>query len=87
MYLTNIQQNQGKLRGFFQGLGMAGPFTGTVSLAEHVQFTVKVQAEDTTLVFLGDIKIGGDMVGNFAVLGHQGSNTGETGIWNIAARS
>src|SRR5260221_3811044 len=85
MYLTNIQQNQGKLRGFFQGLGMAGPFTGTVSLAGHVQFTAKVQAEDTTLVFLGDIKIGGDMVGNFAVLGQQGCKTGETGIWNIAA--
>ena len=85
MYLTNIQQNQGNLRGFFQGLGLVGPFTGTVTPSGHVQFKVRVHAEDTTLVFLGDIKIGGDMVGNFAVLDQQGSNTGEAGIWNIAA--
>jgi len=85
MFLTHIQQSQGSISGFFQGLGLVGPFNGTVNTAGHLHFTVKVQASNTTLSFDGDIKIGGDMVGSFDVLDQYGHRTGEAGAWNVAS--
>jgi len=85
MFLTQVQQNQKSIRGEFQGLGLVGPFTGTVTPAGHVEFMVKDTTADVTMAFEGDIKIGGDIVGTFAVLDRNGSHTGETGLWNVAA--
>lgn len=85
MFLTHIQQNQGSIQGYFQGLGQVGPFKGTVTPSGHVQFKIPVQASKTTLLFEGDIKIGGDMTGNFEVLNQQGQQIGEYGPWNVAA--
>ena len=85
MYLAAVKQNQASLSGFLQALGLAGPFRGTVTSSGQVQFAVKVKASDMTLVFSGDIKIGGDMVGTFVVLDQRGDKTGESGIWNVAA--
>ncbi len=86
MFLTQVEQNQGNLRGSFQGLGLVGPFKGTVTPSAQVRFTVKVHAGEETLAFEGDIKIGGDIVGSFDVLDRNGDRTGESGIWNVAAR-
>jgi len=85
MSLTNMQQSQGNIHGFFQGLGLAGPFTGTVTPAGHIQFTLLVYAGNTVLAFEGDIKIGGDIAGTFEVFDH-GHFTGESGLWYVAAR-
>jgi len=85
MFLTHLQQNQGHIRGDFQGLGLVGTFTGTVNAAGQVHFVVKVTTSDETLAFEGDIKVGGDIVGTFNVLDHNGSQTGESGLWNVAA--
>src|SRR6266446_8360572 len=38
MFLTNIRQSQGHIGGLFQGLGLVGSFTGTVTPAGHVLF-------------------------------------------------
>jgi len=84
MFLTNIRQSQGHIGGLFQGLGLVGSFTGTVTPAGHVLFTVEVNAENRVISFDGDIKIGGDIVGTFSVL-DQGHFTGESGAWNIAS--
>jgi len=84
MFLTNIQQNRGGISGYFQGLGMVGPFKGSVTPTGHVQFTVKVLSGTTTLAFEGDIKIGGDMAGSFKVLDQHGQPTGESGMWNVS---
>src|SRR5258706_5355667 len=86
MFLNQIHQKQGHISGIFQGLGLVGSFTGTVTPAAHVLFTVEVPTEKMTLSFDGDIKIGGDIVGTFSVL-NQGHFTGESGIWNIASNS
>jgi hypothetical protein len=86
MFLNQIHQRQGHISGIFQGLGLVGSFTGTVTPAAHVLFTVEVPTEKMTLSFDGDIKIGGDIVGTFSVL-NQGHFTGESGIWNIASNS
>jgi eukaryotic-like serine/threonine-protein kinase len=85
MFLTHVQQNGGSISGYFQGLGLAGPFKGTVTSTGHVQFTMTVRAGGATLSFDGDIKIGGDMTGNFEALDQHGQRTGEAGIWNVAS--
>ncbi len=85
MFLTNIQQSQGNIRGSFQGLGLVGPFKGTVTPSGHIQFTMTIYSGSMTLAFEGTIKIGGDMVGTFKVLDQSGHFTGESGLWNVAS--
>ena len=84
MFLTNVQQNQGNIHGVFNGLGLAGTFTGTVTETGHVQFRVTIQGGNSTLAFTGDIKVGGDLVGSYQVLDQRGQPTGDSGIWNLA---
>ncbi len=86
MSLTNIHQSQGHIGGLFQGLGLVGSFTGTVTPAGHILFTVEVSSENRVISFDGDIKIGGDIEGTFSVL-DQGHFTGEYGAWNIASNT
>jgi len=85
VFLTAIQQNQGVMQGSFQGLGLVGPFKGTLTPSGQVQFTLYAYAGEITLLFEGNIKIGGDMAGSFAVLDQHGQRTGEAGLWNVAA--
>lgn len=87
LLLTNIQQNLGDMHGAFQGLGFVGLFKGTVTSTGQVHFTVTIYAGEETLAFDGTIKVGGDMVGSFAVLNQHGQRTGESGLWNVAANS
>ena len=88
VFLTQIQQNGGNISGYFQGLGLNGPFKGTVTPNGHVQFTVTVNwAGASTLSFEGDIKIGGDIAGTFKALDQHGQFTGESGIWYGSANS
>jgi len=82
LFLTNMKQSQGTIQGSFQGLGLVGPFKGTVSAAGSVHFTVSVYGGTETLSFDGTIKIGGDIVGMFDALDPNGNKTGESGIWN-----
>jgi len=83
--LTAIQQNGEGIHGSFQGLGLVGPFTGTVTPSGQVRFTVSIYAGEATLVFEGSIKIGGDMAGSFAAVAQEGQRTGEGGLWNVSA--
>jgi len=85
MVLTHIQQSQGSIQGYFQGLGFVGPFKGSITPSGHLQFKVAVRAGQSTLSFEGDIKVGGDIVGSFEVLLSQGQPTGESGLWNVAS--
>jgi len=85
MVLTHIQQSQGSIQGYFQGLGFVGPFKGSITPSGHLQFKVAVRAGQSTLRFDGDIKVGGDIVGSFEVLLGQGQPTGESGLWNVAS--
>ncbi len=84
MFLDSVQQKQANFHGYFQGLGLVGPFTGSVTSAGRVRFSVSIQGGNTTLVFIGDIKVGGDIVGSYKVLDQRGQWTGEYGIWNVS---
>jgi eukaryotic-like serine/threonine-protein kinase len=83
LFLSQIQQNQENIRGFFKGLGLAGPFKGTVTSTGHLQFTVRIFAGQASLSFEGTIKVGGDIQGSYQVLDQNGHLTGEFGIWNV----
>ncbi len=85
LFLTSIQHNGGNISGYFQGLGLNGPFKGTVTTHGHLDFTVSVNWTGvSTLEFKGDIKIGGNIAGTFAALNQQGQPTGEGGPWYAA---
>ena len=85
LFLTQIQQNGGSISGLFQGLGLVGPFKGTVTPTGKVQFTVTVQAGASFLSFDGDIKIGGDITGTFTALNQNKQPTGESGPWYLSS--
>jgi serine/threonine protein kinase len=87
LFLTGIQQNGGNISGYFQGLGLNGPFKGSVTTDEKVNFMVSVQSGASTLSFEGSIKVGGDLVGSFKVLNQQGQPTGDFGEWNASSTS
>ncbi len=84
LFLTQVHQNNGNIMGYFQGLGLAGPFTGTVTHTGHLQFTVAVPGGSSFLSFDGVIKIGGDITGTFEALNQQRQFTGESGPWNAS---
>ena len=81
LFLTNIKQSGGNITGTFQGLGLVGPFKGTVSAGGKVHFTVSVYGGTEILSFDGTIKIGGDIAGTFDALDPNGNKTGESGDW------
>ena len=87
LLLTSVQQNHGRFSGFFQGLGLAGPFKGTVTTSGIIHFTVEIYNGSATLSFEGAIKIGGDMAGSFNTLNQSGQRTGESGLWNVSISS
>ena len=81
LYLTQIQQNpaNGDITGHFQGLGLSGTFTGTVTPAGILHFIVKIEVGN--MVCDGKIKVGGDLEGNFKIVDQQGNKLGEYGPW------
>jgi len=88
MSLTDIQQNGGSISGNFKGLGLVGTFKGTVTTHGEVDFTVTVNwAGVSTLEFKGNIKIGGELTGEFYAYNQQGQRTGEFGIWDVFSTS
>jgi serine/threonine protein kinase len=85
MYLANVQQSRGRISGTFQGLGLVGTFSGTITSSGKVHFTMMNSSTNQTLAFEGTIKTGGDIVGTFSVLDQNGYQTGESGLWNLAS--
>ena len=85
LYLMQVHQNQGNFAGTFQGLGLVGPFTGTVTPAGNVHLVIHYGAG--SLIFDGAIKIGGDMEGNFYAVDQQERRIGEYGLWYVSAAS
>jgi len=83
MYLNNIQQKQDAITGSFRGLGLTLPFTGKVTKDQKITFQVFIQQTSVTLVFNGNIKVGGDIAGSFQSKGPDGQDVQEFGPWNV----
>jgi eukaryotic-like serine/threonine-protein kinase len=85
LYLGQVRQERNNIGGNFQGLGQVGSFTGIVNSSGSVRFIVKYGTG--SLIFDGDIKVGGDIGGTFYAVDAQGQNIGEYGPWYASATS
>ena len=83
MYLYNIQQKQDSITGSFRGLGLTLPFNGKVTKDQKINFKVFIVQTSVTLIFDGNIKVGGDIAGSFQSKGPDGQNVQEFGPWNL----
>ncbi len=78
-----VRQDQNSMSGNFQGLGLVGSFTGIVTHSGSVHFIVKFGTG--SFIFDGEVKVGGDIEGNFYAVNQQGQNIGEYGLWYASA--
>ena len=85
LYLMQVLQDHKSILGNFQGLGLVGSFTGTVTPSGIVHFVVKYSTG--ALIFDGDIKVGGDMEGTFYAVDQKGQSVDEYGLWYVSATS
>lgn len=81
--LTGIQQRQGSICGYFNGMPVNGLFTGTITTNGHIQFTIPGSTGQTIYSFDGQLTPGGVMVGSYC-----GSRVGTRqctsyGLWSI----
>ena len=84
MALSSIQQQATTIRGNFVGLGLSGPLTGSITTGGHIQFQVMIYGNSETLVFEGNIKLGGSMAGSYRILNSNHEFTGEYGLWSVS---
>ncbi len=82
--LLNIQQQQEKIQGTLQGLGLVGTFQGMVTSDNQIFFTMPLYSGTEKLVCSGFIKVAGDITGTFQIFDQQGNTTGESGVWNAS---
>lgn len=85
LYLIQVRQDRNSISGNFQGLGLVGLFTGTVTSSGRVHFIVKFGRG--SLILDGDIKVGGDLEGNFYTVDQQGQSISEYGLWYASTTS
>ncbi len=84
MTLSGVQQGGGNMRGYFTGLGVSGPFQGTVTTSDQVQFQVTVYSGNATIAFEGTIQFGGNIAGSYQILNQEKQFTGESGVWSVS---
>ncbi|HLZ55840.1 MAG TPA: serine/threonine-protein kinase [Ktedonosporobacter sp.] len=90
MSLSQIQQDGPTIHGsFFVGPGLVGngPFTGAVTTAQKIQFTVPSVGGHLPLLFQGQIKSDGSMAGTYC--SYEGNNqcnnaAGGYGDWQLS---
>src|SRR5207249_783031 len=92
--LTEVRQSQGKMSGYLvlgSGLQGSGPFSGTVDIAKHLQFTVTDAAGHTTLFFQGAMQSATHLSGDYYQCSPNPTQNGQCsrapgnyGIWSVA---
>lgn len=83
MSLTGLQQSQDAISGYFTGLQLSGPLTGTVNNSRHIQFTVLDSAGHPILSFDGAMQSGGSLSGNYCRLNQARQCSGDYGLWSV----
>jgi serine/threonine protein kinase len=87
MSLTGLQQSQDAISGYFTGLQLSGPLTGTVNNSRHIQFTVLGSAGHPILSFDGAMQSGGSLSGNYCRLNQARQCSGDYGLWSVVPAS
>jgi eukaryotic-like serine/threonine-protein kinase len=89
----SIQQNSGTINGNFRvnsPLQGSGPFTGSVTTTDRIQFIVHSSQVTAPLYFWGTVQTDGSMQGNYCSLdrtNHCNPNAGGAGYWNAGPAS
>jgi tRNA A-37 threonylcarbamoyl transferase component Bud32 len=85
----SIQQNEGIIGGSFTAsslLGGSGPFTGSITPAGSIQFTVQGYQGSEPLFFAGAVQPDGSLAGTYCSLGSNrrcDTRTGMSGTWKV----
>jgi hypothetical protein len=92
IYLS-LQQKQGSISGYFtvdQPLIGSNAFTGSVTIKQHIQFTVQSYHGNGPLFFYGTVHADGSLSGSYCSLdssGHCNANAGAAGVWQVSVCS
>lgn len=84
-----IQQNEGTIGGLFTAgsrLAGSGPFTGAITSAGGIQFTVRGYQNNVPLFFSGSLQSDGSLAGTYCSLGNNArcnTRTGTSGDWKV----
>ena len=87
MSLAILQQSQDTISGYFTGLHLNGPLTGTINNSRHIQFTVLDSAGHPILSFEGAMQPGGTLSGSYCRLNQARQCSGDYGLWSVAPAS
>jgi len=91
----SVQQKsgQGSISGNFTvgpALLGSGPFSGSVTTAKYIQFTVQSYQGNAPLFFYGQVHADGSLSGNYCSVNAQkqcDAKAGDAGTWNVARSS
>jgi serine/threonine protein kinase len=84
MFLTQVQQSQGNISGYFNGLQINGPFKGSFNTSRHIQFTIMGLTSHAMLAFEGAVLSDGNLAGSFCNLNPAGQCASKYGVWSAA---
>jgi len=91
--LTGMQQQQEAICGNFSEMADAnrfgqmptnGPFEGTITAAEDIQFILSSDSGQVTFSFVGIIQPSGSMVGTYCSLGGVTGKCSDYGLWSVS---
>jgi hypothetical protein len=91
--LTGIQQQQGIISGYFGGLGgnrlfnglpQHGPFTGTITTTQHIQFIVINDTGQATFSFDGLLQPDRTIAGTYCRVEIVTGKCSDYGVWSIS---
>jgi hypothetical protein len=82
MSLSDIQQQQGNIRGNITGLRWIGSFQGSIDTGKHIQFSVTGNVGQATLTFEGNLLSDGSIAGTYCSMNMAG-DCSDYGIWSL----
>ena len=84
MTLTEIQESQGRITGYFNGLQVSGALQGSVDASRHIQFTVTDATGRIVLSFNGVVRQDNNLAGDYCNTDARGQCAGDSGIWSVS---
>jgi len=86
MTLTQMQQKDGHISGFFNGMHTSGMYSGFLDTSKHIYFTVAANEYPGSLYFSGAVRVDGNLMGEFCEIDQAGQclSNGVFGVWKVA---
>jgi len=86
MTLTQMQQKDGHISGFFSAMHISGMYSGFLDTLKHIYFTVAASKDPGSLYFSGAVGANGILSGEFCEIDQAGQclSNGVFGVWRVA---